>query len=479
MLKMRFFFLLSWGMLLSRLAFVCFFVALLACSFQTTSSPASCFELVRSLVLLLLCVASFCVRISGKNSILGNLCCSFPRPRSCFGGFSMDGQSPSKTLIFLALFAIQAFSQIGPSEPFLSASPAPSPLGQTPQFALNVRLRRMILGALFGSVTGFLASLLFLLSVRLLLLCACRAPVLQGPVVFSPAISPKTLKSALSTDAQLIPNGKYRRLILDDAGLAVATKRLELGAHAGPPGNSDSLKRRVQRELELLARVKHRNVMSLMAYICEQEHVWVVYDLIAGGSLEEALVRVRAQQLKLGWDARHRIAVGVAKGLRHLHFECSHRILHHGLKPSNVMLEEGFEPRLADFGLPTLVSSRTDAPSTAHYAAPESFQSRRYTDKSDIYSFGMILGVLLTGKDPSDPFFAGDTGRGSLGRWIRHLQQAGDARDALDKALLGEELEEEEMLMAIRIAIVCMSDLPADRPSSDELVAMLTQLHSF
>ncbi|XP_074589885.1 inactive leucine-rich repeat receptor-like protein kinase CORYNE [Curcuma longa] len=392
----------------------------------------------------------------------------------------MDSQSPSKTLIFLALFAIQAFSQIAPSEPVLSASPAPSPLTEAPQFARNVRLRRMILGALFGSVTGFLASLLFLLSIRLLLLCSCRAPVLQGPVVFSPAISPKTLQSALSADAQLIPNGKYRRLILDDAGLAVAAKMLELGAPAaGPLANSDSHKRRVQRELELLARVKHRNVMSLMAYIREQEHVWVVYDLIAGGSLEEALVRVRAQQLKLGWDARHRIAVGVAKGLRHLHFECSQRILHHGLKPSNVMLEEGFEPRLADFGLPTLVSSRTDAPSTAHYAAPESFQSGRYTDKSDIYSFGMILGVLLTGKDPSDPFFAGDTGRGSLGRWIRHLQQAGDARDALDRALLGEELEEEEMLMAIRIAIVCVSDLPADRPSSDELVAMLTQLHGF
>lgn len=103
----------------------------------------------------------------------------------------------------------------------------------------------------------------------------------------------------------------------------------------------------------------------------------------------------------------------------------------------------------------------------------------RYTDKSDVYSFGVILGVLFTGKDPSYPFFAGETGRGSLGRWLRHLQQAGEAREALDKGILGEEMEEEEMLMAIRIAIVCLSDLPADRPSSDELVAMLTQLHSF
>ncbi|KAG0476755.1 hypothetical protein HPP92_013596 [Vanilla planifolia] len=67
---------------------------------------------------------------------------------------------------------------------------------------------------------------------------------------------------------------------------------------------------------------------------------------------------------------------------------------------------------------------------------------------------------------------------GGLDRWLRHLQQAGDARDALDRGIL-KEGEEEEMLMVIRIALVCMSDLPADRPSSDELEAMLTQLHSF
>lgn len=91
----------------------------------------------------------------------------------------------------------------------------------------------------------------------------------------------------------------------------------------------------------------------------------------------------------------------------------------------------------------------------------------------------MILAVLLTGRDPSDPFFVGESGRGGLARWLRHLQQAGEVREALDKSILVNEGEEDEMLMAIRIALVCLSDLPADRPSSDELVAMLAQLHSF
>lgn len=91
----------------------------------------------------------------------------------------------------------------------------------------------------------------------------------------------------------------------------------------------------------------------------------------------------------------------------------------------------------------------------------------------------MILAVLLTGRDPMDPFFEEAGSGGSLGRWLQHLQQAGEAREALDKCILGQEVEEDEMMMAVRIAIVCVSDSPADRPSSDELVPMLTQLHSF
>ena len=103
----------------------------------------------------------------------------------------------------------------------------------------------------------------------------------------------------------------------------------------------------------------------------------------------------------------------------------------------------------------------------------------RYTDKSDIFSFGMILGLLLTGRDPTQPFCVDGASGGSLGQWLKHLQQSGEAREALDKSILGEEVEEDEMLMALRITIICLSDFPADRPSSDELVHMLTQLHSF
>ena len=104
----------------------------------------------------------------------------------------------------------------------------------------------------------------------------------------------------------------------------------------------------------------------------------------------------------------------------------------------------------------------------------------RYSDKSDIFGFGMIMGVLLTGRDPRDAFFEEAGNGGSTACWLRQLQQAGDAKEALDKSLVaGREGDEDDMLMAVRVAAACLSDVPSDRPSSDELVHMLTQLHSF
>ncbi|XP_072998439.1 inactive leucine-rich repeat receptor-like protein kinase CORYNE isoform X1 [Typha latifolia] len=394
-----------------------------------------------------------------------------------------------QTLLILFFFLFQApevsYSQHLHSEPMFSQSPSsPSP-SKIPKTSNSTHLRRILLGILFGSVTGFILALIFLFLIRLFVIYTHRTPILKGPVVFSPHISPKTLQLALAKEMQLAqllglsPNRKYYKVVLDNE-VVVAVKRLEGNqANASPLHNFNSEKKRVQQQLEILALVKHRNVMSLRAYVHDGDSFSLVYDYIPTGSLGDVMKRVRSQQISIGWDVRNQIALGIVKGLRYLHFECNPTILHSNLKPSNVMLDEGFEPRLGDCGLTRLITANyLEDSSSAHYVAPECYQSSRYTDKSDIYSFGMILGVLLTGRDPSDPFFAGDAGKGSLARWLRHMQQSGEAKETLDNTIIANEGEEEEMLMAIRIALVCLSDLPADRPSSDELVIMLTQLNS-
>lgn len=336
------------------------------------------------------------------------------------------------------------------------------------------RTRRIIISVVLGLVTGLVFAFLFACLLRCLIRFITKTPILKGPVVFSPKISPKTLQSALDNETHLLgssPNGKYYKTVLDN-GLIIAVKRLE-------PVENGSLeaKRLVQKELEILAGLRHRNLMSLRAYVKQSDRFSLVYDYFPSGSLEDVMNKVRENQLMLSWDVRLRIAVGMIKGLQYIHFCCVPRILHYNLKPSNVMLDGGFEPRLADCGLAKVMPNLDRVASG--YNAPECFQNCRYTDKSDVFSFGVILGVLLTGRDPMDPFFGEAGSGGSLGRWLQHLQEAGEAREALDKSILGEEVEEDEMLMAVRIAVVCLSDLPADRPCSDELVPMLTQLHSF
>jgi Arf-GAP/coiled-coil/ANK repeat/PH domain-containing protein len=116
--------------------------------------------------------------------------------------------------------------------------------------------------------------------------------------------------------------------------------------------------------------------MSLRAYVREPDRFSLVYDYVPTGSLEDAMNRVRENELQLGWEVRLRIAVGVIKGLRYLHFECAPQILHYNLKPRNVILDAEFEPRLADFGLAKLTPNLDRA--TSGYSAPECFQDCRY-----------------------------------------------------------------------------------------------------
>ncbi|GFY99921.1 protein kinase superfamily protein [Actinidia rufa] len=342
-------------------------------------------------------------------------------------------------LVLLLIFCLCNTSVQCQTRPINHISAEPPSPSRAPE--LKNKFQKIILSILFGIVTGLICSFLFAFTVRCF----------------------------------VSPNGKYYKTVLDN-GLTIAVKRLEPFENGSPQAQIKSVKRRMQQELEMLASLRHRNLMSLRAFVRESDGLCLVYDYMHIGSLEDAMKRVRENQLELRWEPRLRIAVGIVKGLQFLHFSCNpSRVLHYNLKPSNVMLDAEFEPRLADCGLAKMVMPNLDrAPSG--YDAPECFQS---CNKSDVFSFGVILGVLLTGRHPMDPFFEESASGGSLGRWLRHLQHAGEAREALDKSIIGEEVEEDEMLMAVRISVVCQSDLPADRPSSDELVSMLTQLNSF
>lgn len=238
------------------------------------------------------------------------------------------------------------------------------------------RFQRIFLSILFGMFTGLICALVFAWLVRSFVRYINKAPILKGPVVFSPKIPAKTLQSALANYTQLLGSstcGKYYRTVLDN-GLTVAVKRMEPGS---PQLHTKSFKRRIQQELEMIASLRHRNLMSLRAYVRESNSFFLVYDYVPTGSLEDAMNKVRENQLQLTWEVRLRIAVGIVKGLQYLHFSSNPRILHRNLKPTNVMLDAEFEPRLADCGLAKIIPT-LNLPAASSYGPPESFQSCRY-----------------------------------------------------------------------------------------------------
>ncbi|CAI0381416.1 unnamed protein product [Linum tenue] len=118
--------------------------------------------------------------------------------------------------------------------------------------------------------------------------------------------------------------------------------------------------------------------MSLRAYIREPDRFSLVYDYVPTGSLQDAMDRVRQSQLQLSWEVRLHVALGIVKALRYLHFECAPQILHFDLKPTNVILDAEFEPRLTDCGLSGLLPNLDRA--SSGYNAPECFQNCRYEE---------------------------------------------------------------------------------------------------
>ncbi|KAG0476754.1 hypothetical protein HPP92_013595 [Vanilla planifolia] len=197
---------------------------------------------------------------------------------------------------------------IHPDQTF-SRTPTPSPPFRPLSSSTRASLRQILLGVLLGSLTGAFSSIIFLFLIRLFLLLANRTPILKGPVTFSPKISPKALKSVVSVNVgspQILgsfPNGKYLKLALDSQ-ITVAVKVFESIRSNGAPRSSSSWKRRVQRELELLAKVNHTNVMSLRAYIHDRDRLSLVFDYSPNGSLHDAMKRVRSEELQLVWGIK-------------------------------------------------------------------------------------------------------------------------------------------------------------------------------
>lgn len=235
-------------------------------------------------------------------------------------------------------------------------------------------------------------------------------------------------------------------------------------------------------EMETIGKIKHRNLVPLMGYCKVGEERLLVYEYMKWGSLESVLHdRSRGGGAsKLDWLARKKIAIGSARGLAFLHHSCIPHIIHRDMKSSNVLLDENFEARVSDFGMARLVNaldthlSVSTLAGTPGYVPPEYYQSFRCTAKGDVYSYGVILLELLSGKRPIDSSVFGDDN--NLVGWAKQLQREKRVNEILDPELMERKSGEVELYHYLRIAFECLDDRPYRRPTMIQVMAMFKEL---
>ncbi|KAI4337551.1 hypothetical protein L6164_015951 [Bauhinia variegata] len=255
-------------------------------------------------------------------------------------------------------------------------------------------------------------------------------------------------------------------------GEFVAVKRLwsHLAAEDGLV-----LDKTLKAEVETLGSVRHKNIVKLYSYFSSLDCSLLVYEYMPNGNLWDALHK---GWIHLTWPTRHQIALGIAQGLAYLHHDLLPPIIHRDIKSTNILLDINYQPKVADFGIAKVLQARggqdfttTLIAGTYGYLAPEYAYSHRATTKCDVYSFGVILLELVTGKKPVDAEFGENR---NIVYWVSNKMDSKDGiSEVLDKRLYGSF--KEDMIQVLRIAIRCTYKAPANRPTMKEVVQLLIE----
>ncbi|KAK4749651.1 hypothetical protein SAY87_027100 [Trapa incisa] len=345
-------------------------------------------------------------------------------------------------------------------------------------------------GAIAGTISGFVFALMFKLTLAMI-----RGGGKGGPSIFSPLIKNKDDLAFLEKEEELASLTKigqggcgevYKAELPGSNGKMIAIKKINQPSKDATELAEEDSKllhkkmRQIRSEIQTVGQIRHRNLLPLLAHVSRPDCHYLIYEFMKNGSLQDALENASNGTYELDWPARHRIAIGIASGLEYLHLNHNPRIIHRDLKPGNVLLDDDMEARIADFGLAKAVPdtkthiTTSNVVGTLGYIAPEYHQTLKFTDKSDIYSFGILLAVIVMGKLPSDNFFQ-NTEEMSLVKWLRNAMTSETPHRAIDPKLIGNGFEE-QMLLVLKIACFCTVDDPKQRPNSKDVRCMLTQI---
>ncbi|CAH8271209.1 unnamed protein product [Arabidopsis lyrata] len=253
--------------------------------------------------------------------------------------------------------------------------------------------------------------------------------------------------------------GPVYKAVMPNGGLAAAK------VHGS---NSSQGDREFQTEVSLLGRLHHRNLVNLTGYCVDKSHRMLIYEFMSNGSLENLLYGGEGMQV-LTWEERLQIALDISHGIEYLHEGAVPPVIHRDLKSANILLDHFMRAKVADFGLSkemVLDRMTSGLKGTHGYMDPTYISTNKYTMKSDIYSFGVIILELITAIHPQQ----------NLMEYINLASMSPDGIDEiLDQKLVGNASIEEVRLLA-KIANRCVHKTPRKRPSIGEVTQFILKI---
>ncbi|KAM0895653.1 hypothetical protein ACQ4PT_023702 [Festuca glaucescens] len=269
---------------------------------------------------------------------------------------------------------------------------------------------------------------------------------------------------------------KFERFIGQGGFGLVYYGRLEDNSEVAVKMRSESATRGLEEflaEVHSLTKVHHRNLVSLVGYCLENDHLALVYEYMSRGNLCDHL-RGKYGDETLDWAIRVRVVLEAAQGLDYLHKGCSLPIVHRDVKTSNILLGQNLRAKLADFGLSKTYLSETqthistNAAGSAGYFDPEYYHTGRLTESSDVYSFGIVLLEIATGEPPIRP------GRGHIVQRVKQKMATGNISSVAD-VRFGGAYEVHSMWKVVDTAMACTADTSFQRPTMATVVAQLKE----